>query len=260
MFKHNTKKDASGQIFSGIFPIEKARGETLSDLLKRFRLENNLSEDIPLTYAGRLDPMADGMVIILAGDARFQKDKMLGLEKVYEMEILLGVSTDSQDTLGLVEKHPPAGGFENITESKIRDVIGQIKDISVLPYPIYSSRPVNGKPLFSYARAGEEVELPEKKVKIFEVELLSIQSLALDKLVKSILEDIDKVNGDFRQEDIKKSWKEISNDKEVTLVKVRTKVSSGTYMRSLAKWVGGKLGVPALAYSISRKKIGEFES
>lgn len=257
MSSNNTQKDSLSQQFDGIYPIYKERGETLSMLLQRFRKIHNLDGKVLLTYAGRLDPMADGVVIVLAGDARFQKDKMLGLDKVYEMKILCGVATDSLDVLGMIEKVE----IEDIKDSRIKDVVGQIKDIKVLPYPLYSSRPVNGKPLFVHARAGRDVEVPDKKVKIFEVELLSIEKENLGDVVSKIENDIEKVVGDFRQEEIKKSWQnalEKYGNENVVMINIRAKVSSGTYMRSLAKWVGDKLGLPAIAYSITRLKVGDY--
>jgi len=262
MSSNNTQKDSLSQHFGGIYPIYKERGETLSMLLQRFRKVHNLDEKVLLTYAGRLDPMADGVVIVLAGDARFQKDKMLGLDKVYEMKVLCGVATDSLDVLGIIEK---IDLIKNIPDSEIKDVVGQIKDIKVLPYPMYSSRPVGGKPLFMHARAGTDVAVPDKKIKIFEVEILNIEKENLGEIIFKIENDIDKVVGDFRQEEIKKSWQKIRQEmkekhgnKVVTMINIRAKVSSGTYMRSLAEWIGDKLSCPALAYSITRLKVGDY--
>ncbi len=238
---------------NGIFSVQKMRGETLATLLARFRSENNLSLTTKLTYAGRLDPMAEGLVLILAGESRFQKDKLLGLTKIYEMEIMLGISTDTEDVLGLITDV----NFEKVEENKIRQIINEITSITSLAYPMYSSVPVAGKALFMHAREGNVVEIPEKKVSISNVEILEIRNAAINDL--NIISDIKKVEGDFRQAEIINKWQEhLDKNNEVILIKIRASVSSGTYMRSLARWVGEQLGVPALAYTIRRTSIGEY--
>ena len=245
----------SSQPYIGIFTVAKTRGETLAVLLERFRREHDLGPDTKITYAGRLDPMAEGLVVILAGDARFQKDKMLGLSKTYTMEILLGVSTDTHDPLGIV------GGiaFASATEGAIADVVNRMTGIATLPYPMYSSVPVQGKPLFMHAREGTQIDIPNKKVKISDVSLVSIEKRPLKEIISYITEDVARVEGDFRQQDIISSWEHIRTvhpDAEVTIVTIEAHVSSGTYMRSLAEWMGTQLGVPALAYRIVRTKLG----
>jgi tRNA U55 pseudouridine synthase TruB len=99
---HHTEKQPSSQSFSGIFPVQKERGETLAVLLERFRSEYTLDDTTKLTYAGRLDPMAEGLVLVLAGESRFQKDTLLGLAKEYEIEVLFGIATDTLDPLGVI--------------------------------------------------------------------------------------------------------------------------------------------------------------
>lgn len=253
MSRNNTKEIINSQSFRGIYPIEKKRGETLAILLDRFRGEHGLDWSTKLTYAGRLDPMAEGIVLVLAGEDRFVKDRLLGLDKVYEVEILLGISTDTQDPLGVITEtlYKDVSGIEQVIEN--------MKMITALPYPMYSSVPVDGKPLFAHARAGTTIEIPQKKVTIYSAELLEIKKEFVTTLVQSVLEDVARVVGDFRQEQIIQSWQKLLNEtSEVTIVKMRVHASSGTYMRSLAAWIGEKLGVPALAYRINRIQIGEY--
>ncbi len=232
------------------------RGETLAVLLERFRAENNLDASTKLTYAGRLDPMAEGLVLVLAGDDRFKKDTLLGLPKEYEVGVLFGIATDTLDPLGLITDT----NIAVIASDDIEKGIHKMKDIKQLPYPLYSSVPVEGKALFTYAREGKKVSVPEKKITVFEAELVSVRHEKIALLTRQIIDDIKKVEGDFRQEESVIGWEQyLKEDTEVTVATIRIRASSGTYMRSLAEWLGKQCGVPALAYKILRTKIGEYK-
>ncbi len=250
---HNTEKRETSQSFRGVYPVHKERGETLAVLLERFRSERSLDVSTKLTYAGRLDPMAEGIVLILAGEDRFQKDALLGLSKIYEVEVLLGVATDTLDPLGVIT------GTLYKEVISIEPTMEMMKSITTLPYPMYSSVPVDGKPLFAHARAGSTVAVPDKKVTIYSVELLSTTKVPVNTIAQSVIDDVNQVQGDFRQADIIRSWQQLLDQtNEVTIVSIRVHASSGTYMRSLAEWIGEQLGVPALAYRIDRIQIGEY--
>ena len=82
----------------------KLRGETLADMMLRAQTELCIPVDMKATYAGRLDPMASGIVPILYGEDVHRKDYFMGHDKTYEVEILCGVSTDTGDVLGIFEE------------------------------------------------------------------------------------------------------------------------------------------------------------
>lgn len=241
----------------GQFLIYKERGETLAVLVRRFRTVQGISDMVPITYAGRLDPMAEGIVLLLVGSDRYKKDALLGLVKTYEVEVLLGIATDTQDVLGLITNEH----FKKVEMSELKDVVSRISTIEELPYPTYSSVVVEGKPLFVHTRAGITVAIPVKKVTISEATLVHSRIVPVELIAREAIEDIGKVEGDFRQAAIMKQWQghtQSHRDKEVLLVTIRVSASSGTYMRSIANWFGGQLGVPALAYRIKRTKLGEY--
>jgi len=75
-----------------------------SRALNRTRKLEQIDAKTPLTYAGRLDPMAEGVLIILVGDECKKKQKYLGLDKEYEIEVLFGLETDTQDILGVIKR------------------------------------------------------------------------------------------------------------------------------------------------------------
>lgn len=255
MSSYDTQKGPNSQ---DVFPVWKHPGETLAALLERFRREQSLTDTTKLTYAGRLDPMAEGVVIILKGDARFHKDTLLRLDKTYELTVLLGVGTDTADMLGVVTSIETPS---SISQDAISDAVKNLEHVKELTYPLYSSRPVEGVPLFVHARAGNAVLVPIKKVDIYRVGVVEIQHRTLAESIDEMLPIIKSVAGDFRQEEIIKRWQEMKikeGEKEITLVTVLITATSGTYMRALAELLGSTLGLPALAYHIKRIRVGEY--
>ena len=255
MSSHNTKKNEESQSVSGIVRVYKERGETLASLLVRFREEQGYDKEVKITYAGRLDPMAEGLVLFLVGESRFQKDALLGERKTYEVEVLLGVSTDTLDVLGMIEQET----IVTVSEDAIAQAVEQMKSIREIPYPNYSSVPVEGVPLFVHARAGCSVSVPHKRITIYEAILETVRTVPLKEIAAESIKDISRVEGDFRQDAISECWKAYTDDtRAVQLVRLTITASSGTYMRSLAQWLGAQLGVPALAYSIKRTNLGKY--
>src|SRR5260221_10407124 len=82
--------------------INKKIGETPSEAILRFKIENPDYDTVAMTYAGRLDPMAEGLLLVLCGEEIDKKEKYLNLSKTYEFEVLWGFSSDTLDILGLV--------------------------------------------------------------------------------------------------------------------------------------------------------------
>ncbi len=232
--------------------IYKNIGETPLEALERFRASRPELEAEPMTYAGRLDPMAEGQLLILIGEECKQKERYLGLDKEYEVEIVFGISTDTYDALGIPKVSP-----RHVEVTPWGQGTGYIGKFTQ-EYPPYSSKTVNGKQLHELARAGElPDEMPTKDVEIYSLDVLNESTISSAELKSRIFSMIDKVTGDFRQEEIKKRWGEVlgmSND-HYSMIKVRVYCSSGTYMRSLANRIGKDAGVGAFALSIKRTKV-----
>jgi tRNA U55 pseudouridine synthase TruB len=277
-----------------VFVAYKNEGETPLGCLNRLKDEGFLPFNDKFTYAGRLDPLAQGLIIFLRGEAIKNKDDFLSLNKEYEVEVLLGISTDTGDILGLINsiiKGDVVFDLKNI-ETICESFIGEIE----VPYPWFSSKTFKGKPLFEWAKEfaseedgvgqagqgleeGEEEMSAEKKIlsrpftklSIKEIEFLDMSLISEDILFEDIIKRIKKVNGDFRQEKILHGWDKVfakktkgkarktkSDPIQFPILKIRVKCASGSYMRTLAELIGEKLKVPSLAYSIKRISIGEY--
>jgi len=240
----------------GVLVVSKRRSETLSDLLLRTRKEKNIPAETKITYAGRLDPMAEGLVILLVGESRYEKEKYQSLDKKYLFEVLFGVATDTFDALGKIQNV----NFKNISEQDIRNVLPQIQQMN-FEYPPFSSKPHDGEPMFMHARKNTLPEkLPLQKGKIKELKLLSIEEKDLAKVLDEIISDIEKVNGDFRQSEIIEDWKKLKekNIVNVTIGTFEASVTSGLYIRSIAEAMDEVLDMPACALSIKRIQIGNI--
>jgi len=225
--------------------IYKKRGETPLQALGRLRSARQDLAEETLSYAGRLDPMAEGELLVLVGDENQDREKYLGLNKSYEVEILFGVSTDTGDVLGLITDFKKEIKIDReVAEKVTKESVGTF----IQPYPKYSSK--------SIAHNFEPVE--PKEVTIYNTVVLGWHERSGVELEKEIASDIGLVGGGFRQADILTKWKETIplSTIDYQLITISVQCSSGTYMRLLAERIGDKLGIPALAYRIKRTKIG----
>ncbi|MEK7130743.1 MAG: pseudouridine synthase, partial [Patescibacteria group bacterium] len=133
----------------GVFNIHKPLGISPLDTIKTLKENHPELKDEKMTYAGRLDPMAEGVLLILAGKAVHKKEKYLKLDKEYEGEILFGFETDTYDILGLSKRKKQPTSI-TVLDGIIKNLEGEIS----LPLPPYSSYKIKGKPLFQWAREG----------------------------------------------------------------------------------------------------------
>jgi len=179
---------------------------------------------------------------------------------------LFGFATDTYDILGKIQ-HSHILQNVRMTEGdlseKIKGNLKYFKGKFIQKYPIYSSKTVKGKPLFEYGREDLEVEVPEREVNVKSLKLLKIRKISNKKLLENIEKRVKKVQGDFRQAEILKIWRKELTSQEGSLCNYyigsfKIKCTSGTYVRSIANSLGEKLGIPTLAFSIQRTKIGNL--
>ncbi len=233
-------------------------GETPLECLERFRTDHPTYTETKMTYLGRLDPMAEGLVIVLAGDTR-EREKYLGLDKTYEFEVLWGFSSDTHDILGLVSGD---GRTPQKLEEKMPRFIKQLLKKKTQAYPLFSSKMFGKDFLRARDVKVEMLDFPEKGIKIFSLEHLHTRSITGREILGDVSERIALVSGDFRQPQVMNSWQNtlITRPNEFFLVsKFQVDVSSGTYIRGLADELGELAGTGALAWSIKRTRVGEYK-
>jgi len=228
-----------------------------------FQLKFPEYQNVKIGYAGRLDPMAEGLLLILIGDENRQKKKYEDMSKSYDFEILLGIETDTYDLMGLVKNINSTISLNSEVEKHIREKLNMLIGTLDQKYPPYSSVRVNGKPLFYWAREGKikEVKIPSKKIIISSITLNNLEVINLKDIIIETCKKINNVNGKFRQDRIIANWTEINKkNPSLKLIKLGCSVScsKGTYVRAIAHEIGQTLKVGAIALSIKRIKIGPF--
>jgi len=255
--------------------LNKEIGETPLGVLDDFKAANHTYAAVPMSYAGRLDPLASGKLLVLVGEECKKQKNYMGLDKEYVFEALLGMQTDTGDVLGMAtlgEERPAAAP----TAEKISSALKKLSGKRTIPYPPFSSKTVNGKPLFKYALEGaiDTITLPTKDVEIFSIEHIGTQALSTEDLffqmsqkiesIKPVTEHTKALGNDFRRPEIRVRYKELQEvaareNKEFYVLKFRCICSSGTYMRTLAQDIARELGTVGLAFSIHRTKVGRFK-
>ena len=194
--------------------VAKIRGGIRSQF--RDRSEKPTKKQLRVGHAGTLDPFATGLVIILKGDACKQAGEFLKLDKVYEATFMLGVTSTTGDPEGeLTRVSEEIPSLEDVQKS-LGGFVGEIKQTP----PIYSAIKVNGQRAYKLAREGKSVEIPERTVTIYSIELISY---------------------DYPE------------------IKVRAHVGSGTYIRTLGEDIGAALGVGAYCSQLRRTRVGKWD-
>lgn len=206
--------------FQGILPLHKPKGMTSHDCVAKLR---RILRTRKIGHTGTLDPEVTGVLPICIGRATKVAQYMSDYSKTYEGEVTIGYSTTTEDFTGdVVDKKCVKSLFSRQEiEEVLQSFTGEIKQIP----PMYSAVKVNGKKLYEYARAGIEVERPERLVFIHELALLTEPKIV----------DGDKLKFSFRAH-----------------------CSKGTYIRTLAVDIGKKLGFPAHMSALIRTASGPF--
>ena len=252
--------------------LDKAVGQTPLECVEIWRSANPKFTNIPLAYAGRLDPMASGKLLILIGDECKVQELYHNLDKEYEFSVLLGVSSDTADVLGRLKletsvPHISKQELENVSSK----LVGQIN----LPYPHFSSKTVQGKPLHVWTLEGrlDEIEIPTKQSTVYKINLTKLETKnraeiytevsAKIETIKPVTDASKALGNDFRRVDVRADWKVFSETGLPTdvfhIASFTCIASSGTYMRTLAEVIAKQVGTTGLAYHIDRTKIGQYQ-
>ncbi|WP_119326101.1 tRNA pseudouridine(55) synthase TruB [Companilactobacillus musae] len=205
----------------GVIPLNKEIGQTSSDYVYKLR---KLLHTKKIGHTGTLDPLVNGVLPICVGQATKLVSTLTGSPKEYEGEITLGRSTTTEDREGeTVEEKKLINPF---SEDDLKDTFNKMTgDLTQIP-PMFSAVKVNGKKLYEYARAGIEVERPERHIHIYDFHIMGEPIF-----------------------DIKTGYQ---------VIKFHVKCSKGTYVRTLAVEFGKLLGMPAYMSQLTRVKSAGF--
>ena len=174
-----------------------------------------------LGHVGTLDKEAEGLLILLIGPETKHAHEFVGLDKTYIHIARIGIKTDTGDLEGKIIKNK---NINTIDVDTINSAISQLQGEFLWQVPLYSATKVKGKPLYKYARENMPVIPPTKQMCIYYNKLLNIK--CANKYCDITLE---------------------------------SKVSSGTFIRTLNEKLGDLLNLPSTTAHIKRTQIGEFK-
>jgi len=228
----------------------KNQGKTLGQLTNEIREKLNKK----ICYIGRLDPIASGIVCYLEDEECKSQSSFLKFDKTYTFNLILGISTDSGDALGMITGISPCFEIDEGFMDLFNDFQYKQK------YPMYSSYVIKKdglkKPLWYFAKNNIRLcddEIPEHLVYVKNLEKTDepfyIKSPSY--FIKQI-EKLDDIKGEcFRKDEVIKQYQELESI-HLLAIPLIAKVSSGTYIRRLCEDIGKYLGIPAMADSIER--------
>lgn len=250
------------EIDANVLVVQKEPGETMGQLVERVRSRLNVAQGTKITFAGRLDPLAEGLVLLLKDEKRFEKDDFTALPKTYTFDLVFDVMTDTRDVLGKVTetKRNQVKQTPEETKRQVQNVLPTLVGTQKQSYPHYSSKTVKGVPLFHYARNKISVDVPINNIEIFTLELIGVREIHRNDFITTIEKKINTVQGDFRQEEIFSLWNKKSHKlpERLQVAHLVVECSSGTYVRVLAEKIASKIGRLGIADNINRIGIGEF--
>lgn len=204
---------------NGILILHKPRGMTSHDCVMKIR---RIFQTKKVGHTGTLDPDVNGVLPICIGKGTKVVEYMSGYSKEYSGEVTIGYSTTTEDKSGeMVEVKEVTDRWG---EKELLQVLDSFKGTITQIPPMYSAVKINGKKLYEYARAGQTVERPERKVTIHSLTLLS----------------------------------DILYKEGTASFKFSVHCSKGTYVRTLAVDLGAKLGYPAHMSDLVRTASGPY--
>jgi tRNA pseudouridine55 synthase len=206
---------------SGILVVDKPPDWTSHDVVARVR---RLAGTRKVGHAGTLDPMATGVLVLGLGAGTKLLTFLVGSDKTYAATIRLGASTVSDDAEGeLVDAADPSGLTPAAIAAAVRDLTGPIQQ---RPSAV-SAIKVDGRRSYARVRAGEQVELAARPVTVRRFEVLGQETGELA-------------------------------GHPVLDLQVEVDVTSGTYVRALARDLGAALGVGGHLSALRRTQVGPF--
>ncbi|WP_024833918.1 tRNA pseudouridine(55) synthase TruB [Ruminiclostridium josui] len=214
---------------NGILNVLKPAGMTSFDVIGCMR---KITGQKKIGHAGTLDPSAVGVLPLCIGNATKALEFMIDKDKVYRAELTLGISTDTQDSSGIVLDSFPVEVNDDEIKKTIMSFVGAIQQLP----PMYSAIKIGGKKLYELARQGQTIEREARTIEIYNIDLIRIWDDCVT----------------FETEGVAK---------EFTVKKVLFDVhcSKGTYIRTLCNDIGEKLGCGGHMSFLVRKRAGQYD-
>ena len=219
---------------------------------------NTIKKQYPeqtICYTARLDPMARGVVPILFGDECKNMHHYTNLSKTYEVKVMIGYQTDSDDVLGILE---PQEKYKNYL-----DMISNYKYVFEIENEITNTNIKQKYHHFStkslLARSkGNFIDYTHNVI-LFSSQIIDSGTLDFKEWINTFIQIIDKVDKtkDFRQKEIIEQWQNLIKKeiKTIDYFTLKLHVGSGFFVRQYIRDISEQIGIPLMCYDIHRTKI-----
>lgn len=230
----------------------KPMGITMNQFLKIIR--KNYDDEI--TYLARLDPMAKGVVPIIEKSRFKEINSLIGDSKEYNVTVMIGIKTDSDDVLGIVDEFDESYfGMKKSEIDKILNVLVNNEYINTefkQEYHYFSSKRI------SYRRRGRDRKCYHK-VKLNSVSSDGFGKIKLSEWIRRFIKYFDSIDREqnFRQEEIKEQWLNVMENYVgmIPYINLKLNVSSGFFVRQYVRDMSNLLKIPLMAWEIERVKV-----
>ena len=199
----------------GIVIINKPKGFTSQDVVSKVKKILNIKK---AGHTGTLDPLATGVLPVLLGNYTKLSKYLIEHDKVYRAKIKFGEQRETGDLEGKVIK---TSDVKVINIENIKCILEKMTGEQMQVPPMYSAIKINGKKLYEYARNGEKVEVPARKIEIYKLDLINF----------------------YEQEQI---------------LEIEVSCSKGTYIRVLCEDIAKRLGTVGFMLELNRVKVDRF--
>lgn len=164
-------------MYNGVINIYKEAGFTSNDVVCKLR---GILRQKKIGHTGTLDPEATGVLPVCLGQGTKLVELLTDKRKTYRAVMLLGVTTDTQDTTGTTLSE---GDWSALSENDVKEaVMSFVGPYAQIP-PMYSALKVNGRKLCDLAREGIEIERKARDVNIYEI---VIEEIKLPRVTMSV--------------------------------------------------------------------------
>jgi tRNA pseudouridine(55) synthase len=251
-----------------IIPVYKPLGASTHQLAHSIGLK--LGEKA--SHTGTLDPLAEGVVIVVTGTDRLDKQAFAHWKKTYTFTVLFGVETDTFDVLGIpmTDTTPKlqerlADTAQVIEDSK--QAFAELTGTYSQELPAFSARRTgDGESFFDLAKRGEQIPLTYENITVHSLATTSHELLSPLTVCQQVSKKIETVIGDFRQEEIKHCWRTTTQKltaagvPQLLLMHCSATTSKRTYVRGIVRDLGKKLGLPLTTFAITRTHNGPYST
>lgn len=246
--------------------VIKPAGITMNQFILDYKEKNQINK---LCFAGRLDPMARGKVLLLFNDECKKIEKYKNMNKIYKFKIVIGFQTDSDDPLGIIQNINPNITPENIIEVKNKLLYNIETGPFKQSFHKYSSKCINGKPLWQITQenknnenktkaCNDELDLPSHLVSIYDYKIGKCEQYNFIDWKNKIINQINTIDKkcNFNQENIINQWDNVNMDVNyIYAIPVTLTVSSGFYVRQFVRDFSNMIDFPLMVYDINRIEI-----